>query len=108
MISADVIDSYPVLAGYRSRMMSARDAVRLIKAGNQVYLGTGCATPRLLADAVKALGGPPADVTFHHFLPNGAVPRKDGDAMAHYAHRCYFLDGTVRTATAKGLAEYLP
>ena len=108
MISADVMESYPVLAGYRSRMISAKDAVRLAKAGNQVYLGTGCATPRLLAEALKNLSGPPAAVTLHHFLPNGTIPRKEGDSMARYGHRCYFLDGTVRAAVARGLAEYIP
>lgn len=101
-----IFSRYPALAG--RKMVSAKDAVCLLEPGNNVFLGTVCATPRLLATALKNHANPPPGVTLFHFLPNGAIPGKAGEPLARYGHKCFFMDGNVRTAVAQGLAEYVP
>jgi RimJ/RimL family protein N-acetyltransferase len=53
---------------WRARPTSAVDAVSSIRPGDRVFVGTACATPRALVDALEQLGKPPAGVVLTHFL----------------------------------------
>ena len=103
-----IVSAHPALAGHESRMVSAKEAVAKVKAGNNVYLGTACATPRLLCEALENLADPPPNVTLYHFLTDGAVPHKGGKPSTRYRHKCFFVGSDLRIAVAKGLAEYIP
>ncbi|MDO9064368.1 MAG: hypothetical protein Q7U25_04050, partial [Sulfuricella sp.] len=105
---AKIVSMHPALAGHESRMVSAKAAVATVKAGSNVYLGTACATPRLLCDALENLADPPPGVTLFHFLTDGAVPHKGGKPSTRYRHKCFFVGSDLRAAVAKGLAEYIP
>ena len=105
---AKIVSTHPALAGHESRMVSAKEAVATVQAGNNVYLGTACATPRLLCAALENLANPPADVTLFHFLTDGAMPHKEGKPSTRYRHKCFFVGSDMLTAVAKGLAEYIP
>lgn len=103
-----IFSMYPALAGHQSRMVSATEAIRLVKPGDNVYIGTACATPRLLAHALENLAKPLPDVTLYHFLTDGAVPQKGHEALSRYRHRCFFVGSDDVAAVAKGIAEYIP
>jgi hypothetical protein len=51
-----------------ARATSAVDAVSSIRPGDRVFVGTACATPRALVDALEQLAKPPAGVVVTHFL----------------------------------------
>jgi len=108
MKSDDIFSIYPVLAGYKSRIVSAADAVRLVQPGNHVYLGTACATPRLLASALENLESPPDGVMLYHFQTDGAIPHRGDESLTRYRHKCFFVGEDARAAVAKGDAEYIP
>lgn len=105
---AKIVSTHPALAGHESRMVSAKEAVATVQAGNNVYLGTACATPRLLCEALENLAAPPPNVTLYHFMTDGAVSHKGGKPSTRYRHKCFFVGSDMRTAVAKGLAEYIP
>ncbi|MBU1689619.1 MAG: GNAT family N-acetyltransferase [Gammaproteobacteria bacterium] len=105
---AKIVSMHPALAGHESRMVSANQAVAMVQAGNNVYLGTACATPRLLCEALENLAEPPPDVTLYHFLTDGAVSHKGGKPSTRYRHKCFFVGSDLRSAVAKGLVEYIP
>lgn len=108
MESEDIFSMYPGLAGHKSRMVSASEAIRLVEPGNNVYIGTACATPRLLANALESLSSPPPGVTLLHFLTSGAIPHKRDKPLTRYKHRCFFVDNDNYAAVEKGIAEYIP
>jgi len=108
MEAEDIFSMHPVLAGHKARIVSAGDAVQLVKPGDNVYIGTACATPRLLAEALENLSPPPADVTLFHFFTDGAIPHVGGEPQTRYKHKCFLVGGDARAAVAKGIAEYIP
>ncbi len=44
---------YPVLARYREKIVTAEEAVSIIKPGDHVFIGTACATPLALVHALE-------------------------------------------------------
>lgn len=108
MTNAEIIARHPSLAEYQSRLVSAGGAVRLVQPGHQVFLGSACATPRLLAAAMENLASPPPDVTLLHFFNYGAIPHQGDKARTHYRHKCFFVGADERAAVASLQAEYIP
>ena len=100
---------HPSLERYSNKISTPRAAVRRIKPGSQVFVGTACATPRALVEALEALTSPPADVDLIHFITTGALPHDaDGFPTTRYRHRTFFVDSDVRAAVRLGMAEYVP
>jgi acyl-CoA hydrolase/GNAT superfamily N-acetyltransferase len=92
----------------RRKLVTAEQAVAAIRPGEQVFVGTACATPRTLMAALEQRQPPPADVTCYHFLTNGAIPT-DGDAVrTSYHHHSFFVGSDNRRAVAQGKADYVP
>jgi acyl-CoA hydrolase/GNAT superfamily N-acetyltransferase len=101
----EIIRTYPALGAYRERIVSPDQAVALVGSGANVYLGSACATPRLLSHALEQSPNPPADVTIYHFLTNGALP---SETRSPYRHVCFFIGSDERASVAAGFAEYVP
>lgn len=95
---------------WRARAVSARDAVRAIRPGDHVFVGTASATPRALLAALEALDETPGGVELLHFLADGPLPGLDGPAGAgpRYRHRAFFVGQTLRGPVRQGLADYVP
>lgn len=83
-------------------------AVAMVRAGDQIYLGTGCATPRTLARALELHKGNLANITLFHFLTDGALPHDRETARTHFQHRCFFVGTDVRAAVKQRQADYIP
>lgn len=99
---------YPVLARYQNKMVTAEEAVSIIKPGDHVFIGTACATPLSLVHALEQIDPPLPDVQLCHYLTDGAVAHEDGVPKTHYVHRCFFIGSDVRAAAAVGIADYIP
>jgi len=94
---------------YAAKRLSAEQAAGLVRHGEHVFVGTGCATPRRLVGALEALDIRPADVQLLHLLTDGALPHDaDGACTSHYRHRCFFVGTDVQAAVRQGLCEYVP
>jgi len=97
------------LLPFTEKVIDAHAAAVLVRPGDHVFLGTACATPRALVQALEDLPLRPADVELLHFLTDHAVPHNDkGVATTHYRHRCFFVGKDMRAAVQQGLAEYVP
>lgn len=95
---------------WRERAVSAREAVRAIRPGDHVFVGTASATPRALLAALEALEETPGGVELLHFLVDGPLPGLDGPAHAgpRYRHRAFFVGQPLREPVRQGLADYVP
>jgi acyl-CoA hydrolase/RimJ/RimL family protein N-acetyltransferase len=99
----------PQLDPFLDKMLDPVRAARRITAGQRVFVGTACATPTTLMQALEALPHPPPDVEFIHFLTTNAIPHDDaGVCVSKFRHRTFFVGQDVRAAIKQGLAEYVP
>lgn len=97
------------LRTHQDKLITAEAAARLIKAGQRVFVGTACGTPRVLLDALESLAYPPADVQLTYFLTTDALKRDaDNRVRTHYKHRIFFVGSDAREAVKQGTAEYVP
>lgn len=93
---------------WTEKLTTPEIAVKQVKSGNKVFIGTACATPRKLAAALETLQPPPHDVQIYHFLTNGAIPSEDGVPKTNYHHCSFFVGTDTRDAVHKGVADYIP
>ncbi|MCF8178602.1 MAG: hypothetical protein K9J74_08845 [Sulfuritalea sp.] len=97
------------LASWQAKVSTAANAVERIPKGSQVFVGTACATPCALVEALEAMRLPPADIELLHFITNRAVPHDDeGNPTTKFPHRSFFVGSDIQAAVHKGLAEYVP
>jgi acyl-CoA hydrolase/GNAT superfamily N-acetyltransferase len=100
---------HPTLQPYADKVLTAHDAVRLVRPGHHVFVGTACATPRTLVAALEAWEFGPADVELLHFLTDHAVPHDaHGQATTRYRHRSFFVSSDMRAAVRQGRGDYVP
>jgi acyl-CoA hydrolase/RimJ/RimL family protein N-acetyltransferase len=96
------------MALLEQRAMSAEQAVANIQAGERVFVGTGCATPRALVAALEARAATASDVQLVHFLTTGAVARVQGKPVTAFKHKVFFVGSDTRELVRDGRAEYVP
>ena len=95
---------------WRDRQVSAAEAVSVVRPGDRVFVGSACATPRTLMDALEQSRRP--GVVLVHFLTDrvgtGQPPR------TNYRHRVFYVGRDVRALhdvralRESGLVEYVP
>jgi len=95
-------------AGPRGRRVGAAEALALIRPGNRVYLGTGCAAPRSLLARLEAMQPGPADIELVSFLTTAAVSSGAGQTGTRYRHRTFFVGSDVRDLAKGGRLDYVP
>jgi acyl-CoA hydrolase/N-acetylglutamate synthase-like GNAT family acetyltransferase len=88
--------------------VTPEQAIAIIKPGSRVFVGSACATPRVLMKTLEGLQIPIPDLEFFHFLTNGALPVVDGVNTSQYYHKVFFVGSDERQPTAKGIADYIP
>ena len=91
-------------SGWRDHLVSADEAVSIVRPGDRVFVGSACATPRSLVEALERLGRP--GVILVHFLTDhvgaGNPPRTS------YRHRVFYVGRDVRALGESGWVEYIP
>ncbi|MEO0099585.1 MAG: GNAT family N-acetyltransferase [candidate division WOR-3 bacterium] len=91
---------------WRERLVSPEEAVRAIKSGYRVFIGSACATPQSL---VRALAQAPAeDVEIAHILTLGVAPYAEETLSSKFRANAFFISGNVRKAVWEGRADYTP
>ena len=89
---------------WRDRQVSAAEAVSVVRPGDKVFVGSACATPRTLVDALEQFRR--SGVVLVHFLTDrvgtGGPPR------TNYRHRVFYVGRDVRALSGSGRVEYLP
>lgn len=94
--------------GHAAKIKSAEAAMAMIKSGDRVYVGSACATPRALVQALEASKKNLEDVLLFHFITNGALPQIDQKSVTRFQHRCFFIGSDEREAVKQNQADYIP
>ncbi|MBP1697919.1 MAG: acetyl-CoA hydrolase/transferase [Deltaproteobacteria bacterium] len=90
------------------KMKTADEAVLSVKSGDNVFIGTACATPRALIQALEAIGDKLFDVKLIHFLTDGAIPLENGFPKTRFKHKVFFVGTDTQEAIKQGTAQYIP
>jgi acyl-CoA hydrolase/RimJ/RimL family protein N-acetyltransferase len=95
---------------WRDRQTSAAEAVSVVRSGERVFVGSACATPRVLVEALESRRLPGVELV--HFLTDGVGV---GDPpRTSYRHRVFYVGRDVRdlhdvrALREAGFIEYVP
>jgi len=93
---------------YRSKLVTAREAVNCVESGMRVYIHPGCAEPEALVEALISRAPYVKDVELIHLLTHGTSPYCAPDMAESFRHNALFVGGNVREAVNDGRADYTP
>lgn len=100
--------SDPRLACLQGKLLSAEEAVSVVKSGDRVFVGTACGTPRTLVQALEGLKKPLYHVQLVHFLTTGILSSPEGIPSTKFQHRVFFVGSDMRQLVKDGQADYVP
>lgn len=82
--------------------------VQRLRSGMRVFIGSGCAAPQTLVEALAARAPEVFDVEVLHILTHGAAPYAQPELQEHFRQNSFFIGGNVRAAVHAGNADYTP
>jgi acyl-CoA hydrolase/GNAT superfamily N-acetyltransferase len=93
---------------HADKIVPAEKAVRKIRPGDRVFIGSACGEPQHLVKAMAEAGDNFADTELVHVLTLGVAPY----AQPRYAHNfrpnAFFIGNSVRDAVNAARADYTP
>ena len=93
---------------YKDKISTAMAAVKLIKSGNNIFVGTGCGQPQHLVDVLVEHSSHIYDAHIVHLLTMGAAPYADEKFREKFKMNSFFIADNVRDALQKGIGDYTP
>jgi acyl-CoA hydrolase/GNAT superfamily N-acetyltransferase len=88
--------------------ISPVEALRPLRSGMRVFIGSGCAAPQTLIHALIARAADVYDVEIVHLLTFGAAPYAKHDWLHNFRHNAFFIGPNVRSSVNEGLSDYTP
>ena len=83
-------------------------AIRAIRAGQRVLIGSGAAEPVSLVQGLVTFGEHLAGNEIVHLLTLGPAPYVRPEFAHRFRHSAFFIGENVRSAIAEGRADYIP
>ena len=80
---------------YRELVATAAQAVKRIRPGQRVFVGTGCGQPQELVRALVARGRELSDTSIVHLLTSGDAPYADQALAEHFRVNSFFISDNV-------------
>ncbi len=93
---------------YKAKTTTAASAMKLIKSGNNIFIGTGCGQPQHLVDALVKHCGGICDAHIVHLLTMGTAPYADEKFREKFKMNSFFIADNVRDTLSKGIGDYTP
>jgi acyl-CoA hydrolase/GNAT superfamily N-acetyltransferase len=93
---------------YRDRLTTPSEALRLVRRGCSVFIGSGAAVPRLLVAELAAMSNDLANVRLIHSLTLALTPYMESEFGDLFRHDALFIGPEVRDAVCQGRADYTP
>ena len=100
--------STPWQERYADKVMTARDALRAIKRGDTVFVGSGASGPQVLVEEMAKWSDDFVDLKIVHLLTLIPAPYAEPKFTSRFRHNAFFVGKNVREAVAEGRADYTP
>lgn len=95
-------------ADYERKVKSAEKAMRFIRRGHRVFVGSGCGEPQHLVRALEQVAIQLADLEVLHLLSLGRTSYTDETFRDKVRLKSLFVASGSRQAIAEGRADYTP
>ena len=96
------------LTRYRAKVVTATEAVKAIRPGRRILIGSGAAEPTELVAALVNDADHLADNEIVHLLTLGPAPYVRPEFAARFRHVAFFIGANVREAAQDGRADFMP
>ena len=93
---------------YADKLKTAREALRAVKRGDHIFIGSGAASPQFLIEEMARRADDFVDTEIVHLLTLGAAPYVERRFRHRFRHNAFFVGSNVRDAVAEGRADYTP
>jgi acyl-CoA hydrolase/GNAT superfamily N-acetyltransferase len=93
---------------YSSKLGTADAAIKLIKSGDTIFIGTGCAQPQHLVKSLIEHSHRIYDAHIIHLLTIGDASYAEEKYREHFKMNSFFIADNVRQAVDKGVGDYTP
>jgi len=93
---------------YKQKVSNAVSAIKWIKPGNSIFIGTGCAQPQHLVNAMVEHSGHIYDAHIIHLLTVGEALYAKEELREKFKMNSFFIAENVREAIQKGIGDYTP
>lgn len=90
------------------KLMTAEEAVSVVRSGDRVYIHSGCAEPERLVQALIRRRQELYDVEIVHLLTLGNADYVLPEMESHFRHNAFFIGANVREAVNSGRADFTP
>ncbi len=93
---------------YKPQIMTAAQAVKRIRPGQRVFVGTGCGEPLELVSALAKRATELPDTEIVHLLTFGEAPYAHREMTQYFRVNSFFIAENVRDIIQEGLGDYTP
>ncbi len=93
---------------YRSRIVTADEAVAVVESNQRVYIHNGCAEPIELVKALTRRGSVLRNVEVTHMATMGIADYSLPEYEGRFRTSALFIGGNVRRAVQEGRGDYTP
>jgi acyl-CoA hydrolase len=93
---------------YENKIKAAPAAMKLIKPGNRIFIGTGCAQPQHLVNTLVEFSSGFYDTHIVHMLTMGTAPYANEKFRETFKVNSFFIADNVRDAMERGIGDYTP
>ncbi len=93
---------------FADRMTTAEEAIRLLRPGRRIFIGSGAAEPVSLVNAMVRYGTQLADNEVVHILTLGPAPYAAPSCADRFRHNAFFIGANTRSAVREGRADFTP
>lgn len=93
---------------YASMIETAEGAVKKLRPGQRVFIGTGCAEPTTLVQALTKRGAELTDTELVHLSTFGEAPYAQKEMRQFFRVNSLFIAKNVREVIQEGLGDYTP
>ncbi len=94
--------------GYKAKLTTAEQAVKVVRSGQRIYYSGNAATPFPLIGALTSRRDELVDVQLNHVLLVGEDPIGNPEFDGHFRHNSLFVGPADRAAVNEGRADYVP
>jgi len=93
---------------YAKKVVTAEDAVKHIRAGDRVFVGSACGEPQALMEALVQTSGRLSDTELVQVLTLGLAPYADPKYSKSFRANAFFIGESLRGAVNEARADYTP
>lgn len=98
----------PWVKRYNSKLVTADEAVKIIKSNDKIVIQPGCAAPLTLINSMVKRKDELENVDIYHILIVGDLPYLQPGMEKHFRHKAFFIGGNARQAVNEGRADFIP